>query len=44
MLALEPSGIPTTSLIGSDPSNLWWQANHQNGQQSMIRSILTLIV
>ncbi|GJE96426.1 hypothetical protein PsYK624_126230 [Phanerochaete sordida] len=36
MLALEPSGIPTTSLIGSDPSNLWWQANHQNGRQLML--------
>lgn len=31
MLAFEIGGIPTTSMIGNDPADLWWQANHKQG-------------
>ncbi|GJE96427.1 hypothetical protein PsYK624_126240 [Phanerochaete sordida] len=36
MVALEASGISTTSNIGTDPADLWWQANHKNGQSVML--------
>lgn len=31
MFAFEPEGIPTVSLIGSDPKNLSWQNTHKSG-------------
>ncbi|GJE96424.1 hypothetical protein PsYK624_126210 [Phanerochaete sordida] len=39
MLAFEPGGVPTTSMIGHDRSNLWWQANHQRGSSLMLTMI-----
>ena len=32
MIAFKPSGIPTTSLVGSDPTNLSWTVNQPSGK------------
>ncbi|EKM55035.1 uncharacterized protein PHACADRAFT_255361 [Phanerochaete carnosa HHB-10118-sp] len=36
MLAFEAGGVPTTSMIGYDPTNLCWQANHKQGSSLML--------
>ncbi|KAH8105354.1 hypothetical protein BXZ70DRAFT_904557 [Cristinia sonorae] len=36
MLAFENGGIPTTSMIGTDPTKLSWQANHARGATLML--------
>ncbi|KAI0804496.1 hypothetical protein BC629DRAFT_1590764 [Irpex lacteus] len=36
MFAFEPEGIPTVSLIGSDPKNLSWQNTHKSGSSLML--------
>ena len=32
MLAFELGGVPTTTLLGTDPGKLSWTANHQRGE------------
>ena len=32
LLAFEPGGVPTTTMVGSDPKNLTWIANHKQGE------------
>ena len=32
MFAFEVGGIPTTQMIGSDPANLTWIADHKQGK------------
>lgn len=39
MLAFEVGGIPTTSVIGSDPADLWWQASHKRGTKKLPNNI-----
>ncbi|GJE96422.1 hypothetical protein PsYK624_126190 [Phanerochaete sordida] len=36
MLAFEPGGVPTTSVLGSDPTQLAWQVNHVRGSELML--------
>lgn len=31
LIAFEVGGIPTTTMVGSDPHNLSWTANHKQG-------------
>lgn len=35
LIAFEPNGIPTTTMVGSDPNNLMWTANHKQGSLCM---------
>ncbi|GJE96423.1 hypothetical protein PsYK624_126200 [Phanerochaete sordida] len=36
MLAFESGGISTSSQIGYDPANLWWQVNHKQGSSLVL--------
>ncbi|KLO12101.1 hypothetical protein SCHPADRAFT_854361 [Schizopora paradoxa] len=36
MIAFKPSGIPTTSFIGSDPTNLTWTVNQAEGSNLLL--------
>lgn len=36
VIAIEANGFSTTSLVGTDPSNLSWQVNHAAGTQLML--------
>ncbi|KAI0791462.1 hypothetical protein BC629DRAFT_1509716 [Irpex lacteus] len=36
LFAFEPGGIPSVSMIGTDPKNLSWQNTHQRGASLMI--------
>lgn len=47
MLAFEVGGVPTTSAIGSDPANLWWQADHKQGKKfpnNELHLVVTLVL
>ena len=33
LIAFIPNGVPTTSMIGSDPNNLTWQVNQATGNR-----------
>ncbi|TDL23398.1 hypothetical protein BD410DRAFT_681132, partial [Rickenella mellea] len=36
MIAYTPNGIPTTSLVGTDPNNLTWQVNQPPGTNMLL--------
>lgn len=36
LLAFEPGGVPTTTMVGRDPKNLTWIANHKQGAKLML--------
>ena len=42
LIAFEAGGIPTTTMIGSDPNNLSWQAIHKRGE-SLHPTYITLL-
>ncbi|KAI0942404.1 hypothetical protein AcW1_003046 [Taiwanofungus camphoratus] len=39
LIAFEPGGVPTTSLVGSDPSHLSWRVNHKSGSALMLTMV-----
>ena len=44
MIALEAGGIPTTTEIGSDPSNLLWTVDHKQGTWSCLYARRALLL
>ena len=36
LLAFEAGGVPTTTMVGSDPANLSWQAIHKRGMSQRL--------
>lgn len=38
LIAFEVGGIPTTTMVGSNPSNLSWTANHKRGSSQFLSS------
>ncbi|TCD71080.1 hypothetical protein EIP91_000172 [Steccherinum ochraceum] len=39
LLAFELGGVPTTTMVGTDPTKLSWQANHARGSSLMLTMV-----